>query len=286
MKKLLFLAAAGLVTAMFFSSCSKDETVAAPTVTITGVNVTITNDTLKLTAVDGKAPFGVTIDIKADGEIKAASLTKAAGTSSSTVAAFTKAATDAVGKTTMSYSLKDTLAAGKTTYTISVTDKKDQTVSQSLIVVVAAPAPVTTPMTIEKTDGQLWNQNSPGIAAWDIVGDVPVSAGDPSTTKDMANVTATSPGAIAAYFEAKNSTMFVKANSFDYANATVEAATAAYAAGTPAMSASGVANNDIYIAKLRGGSDYAVIKITLVDPSSTVKSATNTGVINFSYKLK
>lgn len=60
----------------------------------------------------------------------------------------------------------------------------------------------------------------------------------------------------------QNSTAFVKSNSFDVANASTASVTAAYAAGTPTSTVTGVAVGDIYIAKLKGTTEYAVIKVT------------------------
>ncbi len=77
-----------------------------------------------------------------------------------------------------------------------------------------------------------------------------------------------------------NGTLFVKANSYNYANATLEAAIAAYNAGTPSQTVTNPAANDIYIAKLRGGNNYVVIKVTNVVETTN----DNLDKIEFSYK--
>ena len=79
-----------------------------------------------------------------------------------------------------------------------------------------------------------------------------------------------------------------KDNAFDFANATVEGANAAYTSGSSSITIGSPSVGDIFIVKLRGGSSYAVIEITGNDASdNTCNLATgNTGKLTFSYKLE
>lgn len=69
----------------------------------------------------------------------------------------------------------------------------------------------------------------------------------------------------------QNSTTFVKTNSsnFDYSNATRNMAEEAFNDGTPTATVTGVASGDIYIANVRGAGNYAVIRITSVNATTT-----------------
>lgn len=67
----------------------------------------------------------------------------------------------------------------------------------------------------------------------------------------------------------QNGTAFVKSNDFDWANASSASAEAAYAAGTPNSTVTGVTIGDIYIAKIKNTSSYSVFKIKAVNSTST-----------------
>jgi hypothetical protein len=168
---------------------------------------------------------------------------------------------------------------GVTSYTFSVTDRDGNTDQVSFTVTVEANA---TPMNNE-VNGAFFHIAGSLEGAYDLVSGNVVSASQPDDAKDMENTDAAG-AAFTGSWAAQNATMFVKDNSFDYDNATVEAATAAYNGGTPAASVSNPSAGDIYIAKLRGGSTYAVIKIVEVDPSDNSCNCGNTGKITFDFK--
>lgn len=168
---------------------------------------------------------------------------------------------------------------GVTSYTFSVTDKDGNTDQVSFTVTVEANA---TPMTNE-TNGAFFHIAGSLEGAYDLVNGTVVAASGSAADKDMEN-TDQAGATFTGSWEAANSTMYVKANSFDYANATVEAAAAAYAGGTAAASVNNPADGDIYVAKLRGGSTYAVIKIVNVDATDNTCSCGNTGKITFDFK--
>lgn len=60
----------------------------------------------------------------------------------------------------------------------------------------------------------------------------------------------------------QNSTTFVKANSLDFSKITRNQIATAYLTGSATATVTGVSVGDVYIAKLRGGNEYAAFKIT------------------------
>lgn len=68
----------------------------------------------------------------------------------------------------------------------------------------------------------------------------------------------------------QNSTTFVKANSsFDYSSASRNSARTEFNNGTATGTVTGVAAGNIYIANIRGAGNYAVIRITAVNSTTT-----------------
>ncbi|MDB5256238.1 MAG: hypothetical protein JWM14_933 [Chitinophagaceae bacterium] len=68
----------------------------------------------------------------------------------------------------------------------------------------------------------------------------------------------------------QNGTTFVKAgSSFDYSNATRNLATTTYTSGTAVSTVTGVSVGDIYVANVRGAGNYAVIRITAVNSTTS-----------------
>jgi hypothetical protein len=68
----------------------------------------------------------------------------------------------------------------------------------------------------------------------------------------------------------QNGTTFVKASSsFDFSNATRNQAATAFTNGTAVSTVTGVSVGDVYIANVRGAGNYAVIRITAVNSTST-----------------
>lgn len=171
------------------------------------------------------------------------------------------------------------LNTGVTSYTFTVTDKDGNTESVTYTVSVD---PGATPMTNE-VNGAFFHVQGSLEGAYDLVDEMVVSASGSDADKDMRNTDDAGVGFTGSW-EAANATMFVKDNSFDYDNATVEAATASFASGTAIGTVYNPMNGDIFIAKLRGGSDYAVIKVIDVDPNDNTCNCGNTGKITFDFK--
>ncbi len=168
---------------------------------------------------------------------------------------------------------------GVTSYTFTVTDRDGNTSSTSYTVTVA---PNATPMTNEVT-GAFFHIQGSLEGAYDLVTETVVAAAGSDADKDMKN-TDDAGVTFTGSWEAGNSTLFVKDNSFDYTNATVEAAMASFNSGTSTATVSNPANGDIYIARLRGANNYAVINVVNVDPNDNTCNCGNTGKITFDFK--
>ncbi|MCK9482326.1 MAG: hypothetical protein M0R38_11265 [Bacteroidia bacterium] len=172
---------------------------------------------------------------------------------------------------------------GTTTYTFKIEDKDGNIVTKVIKVTVSATANET-PLATTK-DGAFWHAGGSKDGAYDLDADKSVASNSAAANRDMTNNDKAG-DAFTGSFTAANSTEFVKANSYDYANATVESAATAYAGGTASATVSNPQTNDIYIAKFRGGDDYVVIKITAVDPVNNDCACGNKGKITFEYKKK
>ncbi|MBI5540125.1 MAG: hypothetical protein HY951_08705 [Bacteroidia bacterium] len=278
MRKLTFFALALVAGASLFTSCKKDEaTSPAPTISFTN------NETSKELNFTSVATIDVTfnVTVAAEGEISTfTAKKKVSGTSVN----ITPAPADFAGKTSYTYNYTGTFLATDT-YPVelifTVTDKEDQT-TEKIYTITKYTASAGTTLAYENTSGVVWNLIGANQGAWDLAANAGVSSGGTETSKDMKNTSTVALGWVNAWTTGTgNTTLYVKAAAgFDYTAATVESATAAYAAGTGAATVTSPAQNDIYIAKLRGGSNYAVIKITSVveTPSD------NLDKIAFSYK--
>ncbi|OFY63548.1 MAG: hypothetical protein A3H98_14690 [Bacteroidetes bacterium RIFCSPLOWO2_02_FULL_36_8] len=186
----------------------------------------------------------------------------------------------------------DTLAitvpasGGPYTYKFTVNTEDSKSASASVKVTLNSTTPLATTRT-----GQFWHIQGACKGAFDLVTGVSKGSADPETDKDMKNTDAVLPATFTGTWTAGNSTMYVKDNAYNYAGANVEGATTKYAAGTPSATVSSPAVGDIYIAKLRGGADYAVIKILTNDATvgfcaDGTTPTTNKGKVTFEYKTK
>lgn len=169
---------------------------------------------------------------------------------------------------------------GVTTYTFRVTDKNGLTAETFVRVEVRASG---TPMTNEVT-GQFFHIGGSLQGSYDLVAGANVaSTAANNGVRDISNTDAAG-NPFTGSWEAINDSRFVKAAGFDYDNATVEAAEAAYTAGSANAAVNGPAVGDIYIARLRGANNYAVIKVTALDPNNNDCNCGNRGKLTFDYK--
>ena len=156
--------------------------------------------------------------------------------------------------------------------------------------------PVGTKLTNEKTNDTVWNITGPNRGAFDLLLGATVGAAGAENTKDLKDLSnAAVLDAPAHPTEVKfpkmwgsgSGTTFSAASGFDYANATDSSAIKAYNAGAKATTTPVLATGNIIIAKVRGGTQYAVIKITGVVEVFGVAPVTsdNKDYILFDYKL-
>lgn len=137
----------------------------------------------------------------------------------------------------------------------------------------------------ETTGHKLYNILGPNSGAFDLVALTNKSASDADASKDLVDNDKTT-----AYwdksFKAANDTKFTKVSStFDYANATDIAIKNAYDADNASGTVSSVANGDLYVAKLRGLDQYALIKVTSIsDETGSIGNPNNAEFMEFSVK--
>lgn len=279
MKKIKILALALIATAITFSSCTKDEE------TKTGPGLTITADKTSVWLGDSVV---VSYNITSNEKIQKLNWSASLAGVTSDMYETTDFNGDYLATGTVVFHVttveEDLNGATSVKLTFTAEDKDGVEFANTKELTIAIEDDTMTLMTDEHTNGIISNFEGPNQGAWDLVLNEGVSSPGGSTTvnaevKDMRNTT-TDAETFVVGWEAMNSTMFVKDNAFSYADASVEGAMAAYAAGSAVSTVSGVTTGDVYIAKLRGGDDYAVILITDV----VVTDGDNADKINFSYK--
>ncbi|MBW8049355.1 MAG: hypothetical protein FVQ77_03235 [Cytophagales bacterium] len=271
MKKLLYLfSLLAIASVVVFFGCKKDEEAVPPTIGLITPGLT-SNTTIDI----GESIMIVAIATKGDKNLSSYTVTRS-GT-----------ALSGYPKSISGGSYTDTLTdtppsgAGDYDYTCTVTDKNDKTASTTITVVVASFGTIT-----EKT-GALYHIQGPSgcTGAYDLVAGAVVAGSGSEVDKDMKNT-----DGIGATFTGNwgtgtgNSTMYIKSTG-TYASTSETSAIAEYSAGTPTSTITPSAN-DVYIAKLRGGTTYALIEITSISPTDVTCNiaATNKGKMSFKYK--
>lgn len=181
------------------------------------------------------------------------------------------------------FTLDAPLAGVSNTFTFVLTDNDNLTTTKTLTVT-GESGVVSTPFGTEVT-GAFFHIGGSLQGAYDLVAETTVAAAGAETSKDMKNTDMAGAAFTGSWTTGTgNGTMYVRANSFDYANGSVEDAEAAYAAGTAGGTILNPLTGNIFIAKLRGGNDYAVIEIVSVDPNNNDCACGNKGKITFNYK--
>ena len=176
------------------------------------------------------------------------------------------------------------LNVGITTYTFKVTDKDGQIGTASIQVTVEEPV-TTTPLATEELDGKFYHVEGSLRGAYDLVAATLKGSMDDDADKDFKNTDAAG-DPFTGSSTAGNGTMFVKTAATYDATGTVEAALAAYTGGTASGTITDPSAGDVYVAKLRGGDDYAVIEVLTVDPDDNTCGCGNTGIMTFKFKKK
>lgn len=175
-----------------------------------------------------------------------------------------------------------TSSVGETTYEFTVKDRDGLITTNSFKIQVSDP---TTPFTSTET-GEVYHILGSNIGSWSLTADAAISssAGNESNAHIInTNIAGSFDGSFKVG-DSLSTTSFVKAAStFDYTNATIESAEAAFTAGT-GVTATTIAPTvgDVYIYDIDG--DYVVVKITAIDPNNNDCNCNNTGKIEFEYK--
>jgi hypothetical protein len=244
------LAFAAIAGAMFFTSCEDDATDPVKP------SISIESPTDGSTVTVG-SPVILKATLSANEKLKSATLTIKNGSD------------EFSGDTTFSgsvtsFEINDTLSfanAGTAVITISVTDKKD--VTETKIITLNVSTGVS-----ESVNDTIYNVAAPTgfLGAYDLVLDKALASSASEATKDLKDLgLATSSTTWNQQWGAGNGngTTFVKANSFDYANATAASMAAAFR----------------FVTSSNAGGVYA-IKITNV----VATSSDNKDYVVFSYK--
>lgn len=285
MKKLSVLMLFAAIGMMFTTSCTKDETFSDPT-------ISFQNGTTSM-VFNGTNSVDVNITFAAEGKIESVSLLQPTTTGTQTLDLTKKMgqaySTNAGGELSATYFFKvaDTtlaaLFATNNTLTFKFTLVDQQAKETSATFTVTKPS-ATTPLSVSKT-GMFYHIAGLLDGAYDLDADATVPSTQPGATKSMKNTDIAGAAFTGTWASAtQNGTMYVKSNSFDFANATEEAAAAAYTAGTASATVTNPAVNDIYIGKK--GTTYYAIKITALLPNFSTGTGGNTGKITFDYKKK
>jgi hypothetical protein len=171
------------------------------------------------------------------------------------------------------------------TYTLILTDKDDVTATNTLTVTGTSGGVVSTPFGTEVL-GAFFHVGGSLQGAFDLVAETPIALAGVEANKDMKNLdTGGSPFTGSFTTGTGNGTKYVRANSFDYATGSVEDAIAAYDAGNAGGTMLNPFSGNVFIAKLRGGTDgYAVIQITTIDPTDNTCTCGNPGKMSFNFK--
>lgn len=165
-------------------------------------------------------------------------------------------------------------------YTIVLSDESGE--SESLLLTVTAVADLDGPFS-----GQFYHMDGAAgcTGGYDLVNDVDVSSSGSDADRDMLN-TDVAPDPFTGSWMAGNDTRYVNASAIiDDLDVNKGNAESVFAAGTETASINNPQVGDFYVANLRGGSDYAVIRIDRVDPNDNSCNAStgNRGIIEFTY---
>jgi hypothetical protein len=271
MKKLLFAIAAVAVT---MTSCSKDETDDLTK----NENPVITFTSLTGTTVEAGSTLSLVISVRAndDGD-KLKTVTLADGEGNPIGNPF-------VDINETSFDTTITLISSTTfetsTFTVVASDKNDHLAAKSLTITTVSG------FDSEGLTGQIHHIFGALNGSYDLVNDAEVAAAANDSLKDMSN-TEVNDATFTGSWTAKNDTKFVRASTVDFSTATYSSIVSTYASLSAATDPSlGFPNaNEVIIAKLRGGEDYVLIKITSVDPTfEDGGAAGDNGKLSFEYK--
>jgi hypothetical protein len=147
-----------------------------------------------------------------------------------------------------------------------------------------APMDMSVALTAEKKD-TVWNVKGPYKGAYNLLGGVQVAEGTANDTKDIVDMAVLAGDVVTwpkTLYSLNGTTFVTAASGFDYANAKDSTLIKAFAAGgTPTTVTKVLADGDVILAKVRGGTKLAAIKIYHVMETTT----DNKDYIHFGYRL-
>lgn len=275
MKKLFAISLIVLAGAAMFTSCKKDDSKPAPTITVTN-NKTVY--TITATA-DTTITFNVTVT--AEAEIDQFTIKKTVG---STTTSYGNP-TGFSGQTSYTYNFNETFTPTMEypiTFTFKVVDKDAQEASIT-VTISKVQLPTNTPFETEYTDGVFYHIAGLLQGAYNLDGHTLVSASGDETTKSMKNTDGAGSTFTGSWTAGTgNGTEYVKTTTA-YNDIYKENVATLFADGTASSSVTNPAANDVYIGKK--GTKYYVIQILSVEPNYNQGTGGNTGRITFKYKM-
>lgn len=270
MKKLFWMITA---VALTFTACKKDED---DDVTI-NENPVLTLTAAGGTTVEAGSTVALTISVRANDngdKLRTVSLTDP----DDIVLFLMEDVNETSLDTTITFTASSTFETS--VYTLAAGDKKDNIATKTISITTNSG------FDSEGLTGQIHHIFGALKGSYDLVNDVEVAAAESDSLKDMSN-TDVNDATFTGSWTAKNDTKFVKSSTTDFSTATYSGIVSTYAALSAAAtsSVSLPAADEVYIAKLRGGEDYVLIKITSVDPTfEDGGSAGDNGRLSFEYK--
>lgn len=275
MKKLFAISLIVLAGATMFTSCKKDNSKPAPTISVTNNK---TSYTITATA-DTTIAFNVTVT--AEAEIDQFIIKK---TVNSTTTSYGNP-TGFSGQTSYTYNFQETFTPDMEypiSFTFKVVDKDAQEASITVTVNKIA-ASTNTPFDTEYTDGVFYHIAGQLHGAYNLDGHVTVAFNGDETTKSMKNTDAAGAPFTGSWTAGTgNGTEYIKTTTA-YDQIYQENVATLFAAGTASPSVTNPAANDVYIGKK--GTKYYVIQILSVEPNYNQNTGQNTGRITFKYKM-
>jgi len=178
-------------------------------------------------------------------------------------------------------------AAQTEKYTFTLTDKNGVETLRSITITNTGSGGAVLKEFADGANGfKIWNVRGPNLGAFDLVANGPQASADPPAGKDIQDSVAQSDFSGStinwpARWTSRNGTTFKKATvSYESVNNEGSLESAWTNGGTETSVLQAIKVGDVYIAKLRGGSDYVIINITEVvnTPSD------NLDYIAFKYK--
>jgi len=268
MKKLLFAIAAVAVT---MTACKKDETDDLTK----NENPVITITSLTGTTVEAGSALELRVSVRAndDGDkLKTFAVTRG----DETLAFFSVSDINETSLDTVVY-VAASSAFETTVFTAVASDKNNNIAAKTISIATVSGFS-------SEVSGAFFHVAGLLEGAYDLVADANVASSGDEASKDMKNTDAAGVAFTGSWASGTgNATTYMKANGLlDFDTAVYSDLAATYVTGVATVTAPQA--DDLYIAKLRGGTDYALIKITANDANFSTGTGGNKGKLTFDYK--